>query len=219
MKCSGLFLLFLLSVVVVACSSGAGAVGGNLGNPPVTVTIQLGGNNGSPTPPLQPLSCGAWATNTSPAYNTTTTVGVYAKFVQNKDMNPVGVGGATATATVTWPDGSVTNFPATTTNDGLAVFAIPVTGRAFAINKFTFISVSFHKDGVGDCTVQGNQVAFFTLVMVSPTATITAVPSPSATPSMTPTGTLTPTCTATPRPTPIKPRKTPTPSPFPPPGC
>ena len=216
LKCSAIFSLFLLSVLVVACGSGAATVSGsgNLGNPPVTVTIQLGVGNGSPTPSLPPYSCGAWATNTTPAYNTTQ-VGVYAKFVQNVDGNPQGVDAATATATVTWADGSVTTLTAQTTADGLAVFAVPTAGRVAAINHFTFVTITFHKDGIPDCNVGQDKAAFFTLVVVSPTANTPTPGNGTPTSSPTVTGPV-PTCTPQPTRNP-KPRRTPIP--LPPPFC
>lgn len=213
-KCGAVFLLFLLSVLIVACSSGATTTNGDLGNPPVTVTIQLGNDNNSPTPPLPDYSCGAWATNTSPSLSNTSTVGVYAKFVHNVAGNPVGEDQATATALVQWPDGSTTTQTVQTTGDGLAVFSVSIIGRAYAINKFTFISVTFTKSGTPGCTVPQDRVAFFTIVVVSPTATVIAVPSATATPSVTVTTspTVTPTCTPIPKP----PKKKPTPTPTPP---
>ena len=220
LKSAAIILLFLLSVLIVACGSNSGAsttasTGTAPGNPPITVTINLGGGNGSPTPSLAPYWCGAWATNTTPTY-TSGVVGVYAKFTHNVNMNPVGIGGATATATVTWPDGSTSTQTVTTTDDGLAVFSVSVAGRASAVGKFTFISVTFHKDGLTDCTVPQDRVAFFTLVVVSPTATATGAASPGATPTGSPTPSLSPTPTCTPRPGGPRPPKTPTPRPG---GC
>jgi len=191
-KSGAIFLLFLLSVLIVACSSNSSTTASNdLGNAPVTVTISLGNDNGSPTPTVVPYWCGAWATNTTPSFSSGV-VGVYAKFTQTVNLNPVGVDGASATATVTWPDGSASTKTVTTTSDGLAVFAISVADRANAVCKFTFISVSFHKDGLPDCTVPQERRAFFTLVVVSPTATVTKVASPSVTPGLSPTATCTP---------------------------
>ncbi len=189
-KSGALFLLFLLSVLIAACGSSSTTASNDLGNAPVTVTISLGNDNSSPTPTVVPFWCGAWATNTTPAFSSGV-VGVYAKFTQTVNLNPVGVDGATATATVIWPDHSTSTQTVTTTSDGLAVFAISLTDRAAAVGKFTFISVTFHKDGMPDCTVPDDRRAFFTLVVVSPTATVTKVASPGTTP----TGSPTPTCT------------------------
>ena len=219
LKCGAILLLFFLSVLIVACGSGAGGSSTDLGNPQVTVTIQLGAN-GSPTPPLPDYWCGAWATQTSPVYNMTSTVGVYAKFVHNVNQNPVGVGEASATAIVRWADGTSNTQTVTTTNDGLAVFSIPTGGRAADINTVTLIEVDFvAKDGT-TCKVQNDRQAFFTLMVVSPTAaTATMIASPTASPTgVSPT----PTCTPLPRPllkrTPT-PRPNPTPSPTTPPAC
>src|SRR5436853_2052746 len=197
LKCGAILLLFFLSVLIVACGSGAGGSSTDLGNPQVTVTIQLGGN-GSPTPPLPDYWCGAWATQTSPAYNMTSTVGVYAKFVHNVNQNPVGVGEASATAIVRWADGTSNTQTVTTTNDGLAVFSIPTGGRAADINTVTLIEVDFvAKDGT-TCKVQNDRQAFFTLTGGSSTATATMTLSPTASP--TGIANPTPTCTPLPRP-------------------
>jgi hypothetical protein len=210
LKCGAILLLFFLSVLIVACSSGTGGSSTDLGNPPVTVTIQLGAN-GSPTPSLPDYWCGAWATQTSPAYNTTSTVGVYAKFVHNVDQNPVGVGEASATAVIRWADGTSNTQTATTTNDGLAVFSIPTAGRAADINTVTLIEVDFvAKDGT-TCKVQNDRQAFFTLMAASSTTpTVTSTSSPTASP----TGIVSATPTCTPLPRPLL-RRTPTPNPVP----
>src|SRR5438093_7290003 len=97
LKYGAILLLFFLSVLIVACSSETGGTSTDLGNPQVTVTIQLGNTNGTPTPPLPEYWCGAWATQSSPPYNSTSTVGVYAKFIHNVKQNPEGMGGASAT--------------------------------------------------------------------------------------------------------------------------
>jgi hypothetical protein len=189
-KCAALLMLFLLSVLVVACSSGgANTSNANLGNPPVTVTINLGNNNLSPTPTLSPYWCGAWATNTSPAFNATSEVGVYAKFVQNNNGNPAGIGGATAQATVMWPDGTAQTLPPTTTTpDGLAVFFVPARGDA--VNKITYITVTFTQPNGGPgCTVGIDRAAYFTLIATSPTPTKGTPPPGGKGPTGTPTGT------------------------------
>ncbi|HXL36465.1 MAG TPA: hypothetical protein VN954_04600, partial [Ktedonobacteraceae bacterium] len=105
MKCSAIFFLFSISILIVACSSNdTGQL--NPGTPVVTVTIKLGQDIGSPTPTLSPYYCGGWATNTSPSFSSTSTVSIFGKFTQIVDGNPVGIGGATATATIQWPDGT-----------------------------------------------------------------------------------------------------------------
>jgi hypothetical protein len=214
-----LFLL-LLSVLIVACGSNSSSNDTSLGNPPVTVTIHLGNTNASPTPSLAPYWCGAWATNTTPIYNATTTVGVYAKFTHNVNGNPEGVDAATAIATVTWPDGSTNQSQTMTTSDGLAVFSISTVNKPFAVNGITLVTVNFTKNGIPPCNVTPERAAFFTLVIVSPTATATKVASSTSTtgtPTVTPTtiGTGTPTATCTPIPIPSLPGKnTPTPGPL-----
>ncbi len=162
--------LFLVSVLIVACgTTSSSASTANFGNPPVTVTIDLNGSNSSPTPTVPEYWCGAWATQSSPPFGTST-VGVYAKFVHNvkadpNDVgNPQGVQGANAVATVLWPDGTQTQITGTTGADGLTTFPISTANRGDAINKLTFITVQFTKDGVPPCTVDRTRAAFFTLV-------------------------------------------------------
>ena len=183
LKCGGIFLFLAFTVLIVACGSNGDTSQADLGNPVVTVTIRLG-DSGSPTPPLADYSCGAWATDTSPTY-TTGSISVYAKFVHNQDGNPEGIGNASATAIVQWPDGSTDTRTATTTSDGLAVFSIPL--KPVAINKIVLINVTFSKAGVPPCTIP--QAAYFTIVISSPTA------SPGASPTATVTVTVTPTPT------------------------
>ena len=162
--------LFVLSVLVVAC--GNASSNANPGNPPVTVTIDLNSNNISPTPALPAYQCGAWATQSTPPLGTAA-VAVYAKFVQNVKTNPndpndvgnpQGVVGATAIATVLWPDGAQAQLAGTTGTDGLVAFSIPTAGRADALNRITFVTVQFAKDGVPPCTVDQTRAAFFTIV-------------------------------------------------------
>jgi hypothetical protein len=168
-KCGTVFLFLLLNALVVACSSAN--TGAPVSAPAVTLTIQAGNAaNASPTPPLPGFWCGAWATQSSPAANMTSSVGVYAKFTQNVNGNPQGVGGATAIATVQWPGGNTQTLTATTTADGLAVFSVPVTNEKAAIGRITLVTVQFNKAGVGSCTVDAGRAAFFTLVVASPTA-------------------------------------------------
>ncbi len=102
-KCSAISFLFLISILIVACSAN-GSSQVDPGTPIATVTIKLGQDIGSPTPKQLPYYCGGWATDTSPPFSSTSTVSVYGKFTQIVDGNPVGVGGASAIATVTWPD-------------------------------------------------------------------------------------------------------------------
>jgi len=205
-KCGSIFLLFLFSVLVVACGSNASGVG--LGQPPVTVTINLNGN--SPTPSLQPYYCTTWVTSTTPGINNGGIVPVYAKFVQMVSGNPQGVDQASAVANVAWPDGNTATVNATTTADGLAVFAVSTANRGADVGRFTFVTVTFSKPGVPSCAVTGNQAAFFVLSYVTPTVTT----SPTVVPTVTPTP-----CGVQPGNIPNIPlRKTPTPTPPPTPS-
>src|SRR5436305_11128473 len=120
LKCGAIFLLFLLSVLIVAC--GGNGTDNSLGQPAVTVTINLG-QNGSPTPPLPEYTCSAWVNNTSPGLNTPV-IGVYAKYIHNVNGNPEGIGQVQASATVNWYDGNPSTISATTTSDGLAIFPV-----------------------------------------------------------------------------------------------
>ncbi|HEU5381299.1 MAG TPA: hypothetical protein VFV38_38220 [Ktedonobacteraceae bacterium] len=213
LKCGSVFLLFLVSVLIVAC--GANNSVQAPGTPVVTVTINLNQVFSSPTPKLADYSCGAWATESNPVYSPGNNVQVYAKFVHNIGGNPVGMNGANARATVFWPNGGTQIINATTTSDGLAIFPVPL--QASALGHIVIVTVDFTSaDGQHVCNVPPNAAAFFTAVVVSPT------PSPSATPAGTPgvTPTGVPTCTPT---LPPFPRRTPTPTPpipLPtPPGC
>ena len=187
-KCSAISFLFLISILIVACSAN-GSSQVDPGTPIATVTIKLGQDIGSPTPPLNGYYCGGWATDTSPPFSSTSTVSVYGKFTQIVDGNPVGVGGASAIATIQWPDGTTDTKAATTTSDGLAVF--PVLIKASAINKLVTINIQFTSTQNVQCTIPS--AAYFTAILVSPTPTNTAVPSPTPSGSSTPGGTVTPT--------------------------
>ncbi len=206
LKFGALVFLLFLSVLIAACSSNGGSTQ-NPGTPVATVTINLNQFSGSPTPPLKAYYCGGWATDTTPAFNPNSIVNVYGKFTHNVDGNPEGVGGATATATIYWPDGSTTNMTVTTTSDGLAVF--PVAIKANSLFKEVLVEIDFQKTSstgqVVSCKVPPG-AAFFTPIQVSPTPTSTAIPSatPSVTPSVSPTAGGTTTPTTTPSPTPTK---------------
>jgi hypothetical protein len=197
-KCTAIFSLFSTSILIVACSTnGTGQL--NLGTPAVTVTINLGQDIDSPTPTLSPYYCGGWATNTSPVFSSTGTVSIFGKFTQIVDGNPVGIGGATATATIQWPDGTSDTMATTTTSDGLAVFPVPI--KPSAINKLVTISIVFTKTGIQQCRIPS--AAYFTAILGSSTTPKTAVPSTSTTPSGSPSplGTAAPTFTPLPIPT------------------
>ena len=202
LKCGAIFLLFLFSVLIVACGSNASNT--NLGQPAVTVTINLDQSNGSPTPPLPAYSCSAWTTNTSPGINTPT-IGVYAKFVHNVNGNPQGVYPASGTATVLWPDGNTVNVSANTTSDGLAVFPVSTANRSADLNKIVLVTVAFQGPaGVPPCIVSPDRAAFFTLVIA--TGTISGTSSPTVGTTGTATGTASPTPKVSPTPCP-KPKK------------
>ena len=188
-KCIAISSLFFISFLVIACSNNSAQL--NPGTPVVTVTINLGQSIGSPTPTLSPYYCGGWATDTSPAYTSTSTISIFGKFTKIVDGNPVGIGGASATATISWPDGTVDTQTTTTTSDGLAVF--PVAIKPSAINKLVTINIAFSSTSPqATCTIQ--KPAYFTAILISPTATKTASPTSSGTPTGSPTpGSGTPT--------------------------
>jgi hypothetical protein len=192
-KFSAISFLFFISILIVACSSN-GTSQLKIGTPVVTVTINLGQDIGSPTPTLSPFYCGGWATDTSPSFSPTSTVSIFGKFTQIVDGNPLGIEGATATATIQWPDGTSDSMTTTTTSDGLAVF--PVTIKPSAIYKLVTISITFTKSGIQQCTIPS--AAYFTAILVSPTPTKTSMPS------TTPSGSPTPVVSGTPSLTPTK---------------
>jgi hypothetical protein len=202
LKFGALVFLLFLSVLIAACSSNGGSAQLNPGTPVATVTINLNQSGVSPTPTLSAYYCGGWATDTTPAFNPNSIVNVYGKFTHNVDGNPEGVGGATATATILWPDGSTSTLTATTTSDGLAVF--PVAIKANSLFKEVLVGIVFTTAQDISCPVTMGAV-FFTPIQASPTPTSTAMPTatPSVTPSVSPTagGTTTPTTTPSPTPT------------------
>jgi len=172
LKFGAILNLFALSILVVACGTSTGSTTGTV-DPPVTVTIDLNKSYSSPTPTLPEYSCGAWATQSSPPFGTPV-VGVYAKFVHNVKTNPAdpndvgnpqGIEGAAAVATVIWPDGTQAQVSGTTGADGLASFPISTANRGDAINKLTYVTVQFTKDGIPLCTVDQTRAAFFTLTI------------------------------------------------------
>jgi len=207
-KCMGIFLFLLLAVIVVAC--GGDTTQAIPGTPVATLTVVFGQFNASPTPALSQYYCGGWATDTTPAYSANGVINVYGKFTQTVEGNPVGVNGASAVATVFWPDGTTETEKTTTTSDGLAVFSIAI--QASAINHVVLIGMTFTAPNGPSCALTSD--AFFTAIVVSPTATNTAIPSPtnSATPSVTPSVSPTPGGTGTPTVIPI-PTLTPTKTP------
>lgn len=157
----GVFIsLLLLSTLFAACGATTQAAPTT---PTPTTTIHLQGQNGTSSPVLPGYSCGAWATNTSPTYSNTP-IAIYAKYTQNVDGNPQGVGGATATAILYWGDGAVDSLTQITTFDGLAVFNFNTIGRAGAINTTSLVTVNFTKPGTPGCNVDRDRAAFFTLI-------------------------------------------------------
>ncbi len=211
LKCGAILLFFLFSVLIVAC--GGTPTDANLGQPQVTVTINLGQGNGSPTPPLPEYTCSAWVTNTNPGLNSSSPLGIFAKYVHNVNGNPEGVYPAQGTATVLWPDGNV-NVTANTTPDGLAIFPVSTANKSADLYKIILVTIAFQgPQGVPPCDVTVDRAAFFTLVIASPTGSATGSPTPTVTGTVTPTDTPIATPSPTPCPTPINRRKTPTPCP------
>ena len=202
-------MLFGLAIIVVACGSDTSQA--VPGTPVATLTVVFGQSNASPTPPLSPYYCGGWATDTTPAYSPNSVVNVFGKFTQTVEGNPVGVNGASAVATVIWPDGNTETEKTTTGSDGLAVFTVAL--QASAINHVVLVQMTFTAPNGTTCSL--SSPAFFTALVVSPGATSTVIPSPtgsltpSATPSVSPSPGGTGTPTVTPSPT-ITPTKTPT---------
>ncbi len=181
LKCGAILSLFLLSALIVACSTSGTPTTANLSEPTVTVTIQLGNSDQSPTPTASPYYCGAWVTNATPS-SAAGTVVVNAKFTQNVNGNPVGIGDATAQATVLWADGTSEALSVTTTSDGLAIFDVALpTNTQGLLNKETLVTITFAKAGIPTCTVDQARAAYFVVVqgtpMVTPTATI-GLPNP-----------------------------------------
>jgi hypothetical protein len=213
-KLAGVCLLILVMAFMVAC--GSGGSGQIPGTPAPTLTVSFGQFIGSPTSALQPIYCGGWATNATAPYSPNGVINVYGKFTQtDKNENPVGIDGATATATVQWPDGSTDNITVQTTSDGLAVFSIPM--KASAINHIVLISITFVKGNM-TCTIP--QAAYFTAIITTPTATGTVKPTSTGSPTGTNTPSVTPSVSptvggspiASPSPIPTFPFPSPTPT-------
>ena len=179
-KC-GVLLLFLLitSISIIACSStGSNSPNSaaNLNAPPVTITIQF--DNGTTALPTQaPYLCGAWITNTSPAFIPNTTIPVYAKFIHLTNGNPQGMSGATAQAVVHFADGSTVPLPATTTgSDGLAVFSFKLPNKQIIAGHNNVVTVTFSGANGTSCSLDTNHGAYFTPLLVTPTVTPTPTP-------------------------------------------
>ncbi len=175
-KCGAIFLLFLLSVLIIACGTKAGAVN-DMGTPPVTVTINLNRQQ-SPAPTAAAYLCGAWVTNATPAFRSGSKIPVNMKFTHLVDGVPQGVANATAAVTMTWADGYTDTATARTTADGLAVAYFTVPNRATLLNTSNVATVVFTAPDGTSCTVDGTQAAFFTFVMASPTQKAKPSPTP-----------------------------------------
>lgn len=177
-KCSAILLLLSLSVLVMACGASSTPATTNLTTPQVTVTIRFS-NNASPVPTVAPYLCGAWATNTTPAFRPGSEIPVYAHFIHSVNGNPVGVSGANAQATVEWADGYRDTEVGTTGNDGLVVFYFTIPNRANMVNKNNLVIVSFTGPNGETCNVDNHPqpAAYFTLIPAP-------VPTPTPQPTM-----------------------------------
>lgn len=172
-KCGGIGFLFFLTWIVMACGSPASQ--DVPGTPVATVTIVFGQSRASPTSSLLPYYCGGWATDATTPYAADGMVNVYGKFTQtDSNGNPSGIGGATATAVIDWPDNTSDTISVMTTSDGLAVFTIPL--KASAINHIVLIQITFVK---GNATCRIPQAAFFAAILASPTPVTTPATSPT----------------------------------------
>jgi hypothetical protein len=165
LKCSAILLLLSLSVLVMACGASNTTATTDLGAPPVTVTIRFN-SNASPVPTVAPYLCGAWTTNTTPAFEPGREIPVYAHFIHIVNGNPIGVSGANAQATVEWADGYRDTTGATTGSDGLAVFYFTIPNRPNMVNKNNLVVVSFTGPNGATCNVdnQPQPAAYFDLI-------------------------------------------------------
>jgi len=172
LKCSAILLLLSLSVLVMACGASNTPNIASLGDLQVTVTIRFNSNT-SPTPTVAPYLCGAWTTDTTPAFNPGSKIPVYAHFVHNVDGNPVGVSGANAQASVEWADGYRDAEVTTTGGDGLAVFYFTIPDRPNMVDKNNLVLVSFAGPNGETCNAdnQPQPAAYFTLIAAPPTPT------------------------------------------------
>ncbi|HEY4034986.1 MAG TPA: hypothetical protein VGL94_13585 [Ktedonobacteraceae bacterium] len=180
LKCGAVFLLLSLSVLVIACGSSDTPTTAGANGPQVTVTIKF--NNGlSSSGTVAPYLCGAWITNTTPGFNPGSEIPVYARFVHEVNGNPVGVNGASASANVEWADGGRASQGGTTSSDGLAVFYFTIPNRPDMVGKNNLVTVSFSGPNGQACSVdnQPQPAAFFTLVVASPTPTVTPSTAPT----------------------------------------
>jgi hypothetical protein len=176
LKCGVIFLLLLTSFVGVACGqTGPDTTTTTSGPPPATVTIQFNKDlTALPTQP--PYVCAAWITNTSPAFVPGSTIPVYAHFIHLVNGNPQGVPNATAQATVLFANGARTALQATTGSDGLAVFSFQLPNDPGIANRNNLVTVTFTAPAAS-CTVDQSRAAYFTPMLVTPTATATTTPT------------------------------------------
>lgn len=183
----GAVVLFLVifTTIIAACGAPDNSMSANE-KPQVTVTIDPSHIKkqiaASPTPGYW---CGAWATQTSPAYNADSkqqTLGINAKFTKNAGGNPQGVAGAVASAIIHWGDGSSDTASGTTSSDGLVVIPISTAGHEGAVNHTSIVTIDFTGPDGSHCSIGQDRAAFFSLT--KPTVT----PSPSPTQSSNPGG-------------------------------
>jgi hypothetical protein len=162
LKASTIFLLLLLSALVIACGAGNTPTTADLNDPQGSVSIRFNTNASIPT--VAPYLCGAWITNTTPAFKPGDKIPVYAHFIHNVNGNPVGVSGASAQASVEWADGYRDSEVVMTAQDGLAVFYFTIPNRPDMLNKNNLVLVSFTGPNGESCNVdnQPQPAAFFT---------------------------------------------------------
>jgi len=170
LKASTIFLLLLLSALVIACGAGNTPTTADLNDPQGSVSIRFNTNASIPT--VAPYLCGAWITNTTPAFKPGNKFPVYAHFIHNVDGNPIGVSGASARASVQWADGYTDSKVAMTTQDGLAVFYFAIPNRPDMLDKNNLVIVSFTGPNGETCNVnnQPQPAAFFTFTNGSSTS-------------------------------------------------
>jgi hypothetical protein len=179
LKSSAILLLLLPSMLIIACSENNATPAPDLGNPQAVATIHFS-NNMSLIPTVASYLCGAWITNTTPAFKPGNKIPVYAHFIHNVNGNPVGVTGASAQASVEWADGYKDSEVAVTESDGLAVFYFTIPNRPDMGNRNNLVVVSFTGPNGETCNVdnQPQPAAYFTLIK----GTSTPKASPSASP-------------------------------------
>lgn len=180
LKCAAFLVLTVFSALIIACGADPNSMSANT-QPQVTVTFDVNSLHKQSTAANTPgVWCGAWVTQTSPAYNSDPqqkTLGINATFTKNVNGNPAGISGATASGTIFWGDGQQTPISGTTSTDGLVVIAVSTAGHAGSIGLTSIVTMNFSGPGGESCSVGQERAAFFSLTK----ATATAKPSPSAT--------------------------------------